>query len=138
MESNIQGNKDLYSYGGTVSTLAVVGNIQTFNVQIEADANFYAVKFNYFASIGAALQTDSTRVLPLVRLQINDQSAGRNLFNTSIALPVFAGFGSLPGIIPINRWFRSNSTVTLTFTSYTAAAAYDIDFAFIGVKQYGG
>lgn len=132
---NVIGNTDYYAYGGTVSSIAA-GALSTVNVQVEADANFLANKFNVFASIAGAAQTDDSRVLPLVTLQIQDTGSGRNLFNTPLALPNISGYGSLPFIIPINRVFKSNTSIQFTFTNFSAATTYRLDFALIGIKQW--
>lgn len=133
--SNVQKNQDLFVYGNVVSSIAA-GASATSQISIDADSNFFAVKFNCFATISGAAVTSDTRPLPLVTLQITDSGSGRNLLNTPLPLPVICGYAELPGILPINRLFRGNSTITLQFTNYSAVTTYRIDYGFIGIKQF--
>jgi hypothetical protein len=54
-----------------------------------------------------------------------------------IPIPSFFGTGQLPFILPNPRLFMRNSTIQVAFTSFDAAAVYNIRLAFIGYKVYG-
>ena len=129
---NISG-RDFIVYSTTILTLAAAG-LATSNIQIEADASFYCTKLTYFASIAGAAITDSSRVIPLITLQMNDQGSGRNLFNQALALNCVAGDGSNPFILPLERPFKANSTIVLNFANFSAATTYRLDFALVGFK----
>lgn len=133
--SNV-GAEDFYVYGNTISSIAAAAQA-TSQISIDSDSNFFAVKLNFFASIAGAVQTADTRVIPLITIQITDGGSGRNLLNTPLPLSIFMGYGELPGILPINRVFRGNSTVTFTFSNFSAATTYRLDFGLVGVKRFG-
>ena len=136
-QSNVRRTQDFYVYADTISSIAS-GASDTRTVKIEADANFSALKINYFASIAGAAQTADTRVIPLITVQITDQGSGRNLFNQAVPLPVIAGTGELPFLIPLQggRAFRANSSILFTFTNYSAATTYRLDYGLVGVKEW--
>ena len=127
--------KDFYVYSANVASIASGANA-TSNINIEADSDFELQKLTVFADIAAAAQTASTRVLPLVTLQITDTGSGRQLFSDSIPIPLIFGDGNLPFILPNPRRFASNSVIQLSFTNYDAASTYQLYLGFVGVKTY--
>lgn len=128
-------NYDDFVYGETNITLAPAAS-STIIIQIEADAAFLATKFVYFASIAGGAITESTRVIPLVTLQINDTGSSRNLFNKPIPLDCVGGNGQRPFMFPIKRLFNGNSTINLTFANFSAVTTYRLDVAFVGEKRW--
>lgn len=134
--SNIQGTKDFFAYSFTSGALASSASASS-TVNIEADSNFILQKLTVFATISNAAVTESTEVLPLVRLQITDNGSGRNLFNQPIAIPTLFGSGQRPFILPIPRLFRSNSSINFTYSNYSAGTSYVLDFTLSGVKIWG-
>lgn len=135
----INGQKytlDYYAYSATFTALANGAN-QTKLINIESDSDFVVEKIAYMADIGGAVQTDSSRVIPLVNLAINDSGSGRNLQNEPVALSAIAGIGELPFMLPKPRIFRANSTINLTLSNYSAATTYDnIQIVLIGYKRF--
>lgn len=128
-------NKDFFAYAFTSGTLAS-GASASNTVNIEADSNFILQKLTVFATIAGAAVTESTEVLPLIRLQITDNGSGRNLFNQPIAVPTLFGSGQRPFILPIPRLFRSNSSINFTYTNYSVGTSYVLDFTMSGVKTW--
>lgn len=136
--NRIGGNKpkfeDQYTYVTRVLTLAAAAS-DTFNLQIEADAYFVITKMSYMADIAGAVQTESSRVIPLVRVLITDTGSGRNLMNNSVDLSSIAGHEGLPFITPTARWILPNSAVNIQFTNYSAATTYaNVSLYFHGKK----
>jgi hypothetical protein len=128
--------KDHFIYRAAVDTLAA-GSIKTSIIQIEADSSFVAVKCSYFADIAGAPQTEDTRVIPLVRVQIQDSGSGRNLQNFSIPIDTIAGRGELPFVLPIPREFKASSNIKFTFENYSAATTYaNVEFILAGYKTF--
>lgn len=127
---------DFFVYAVEVASLAAAANsTQQFNV--EADSDFTLVKMACFADIAGAVQTDSSRVLPLVTLSIFDSGSGRNLQNVAFPLSNIAGSNGLPFVLPIPRLFKARSTVSLTFTNYSAATTYaNLYLTLIGFKTF--
>ncbi len=128
--------KDFYIYESTVASLANGAN-DTNNVNIEADSDFILQKLVMFADIAGAVQTDSSRVLPLIKIQITDTGSGRQLFSDDIPMAMILGSGSLPFILPNPRRFASNSVISIAYNNYSAATTYvNIYIGFVGLKDY--
>lgn len=119
---------DFASLAGTTSAVG--------NFQVQADSSFKWVKAAYFADIAAAIQTDSSRVVPLATVQITDSGTGRSLFSSAIPIASFFGTGQLPFILPVQRIFAPNSNVAITVANLTAATTYNIRLSFIGTKLF--
>ena len=128
-------NVQFTSYDAAATYGNVAGANDTFNLQIEADAYFVITKLSYMADIAGAAQTESSRVIPLVRVLITDTGSGRNLMNSSVDISSLAGHEGLPFITPTARWILPNSAVNVQFTSYDAAATYgNVSLYFHGKK----
>ena len=136
-DSNVKKNQDFYCYAFSIEPINF-GTSVTRTLQIEADSDFHSLKMTYLANIAAAALTDSTRVIPLIRIQVQDTGSGRNLFNQAVPIPTIMGTGELPFIIPLKqgRQFKSNSGITFTLTNYSAAVNYNIDVVLSGVKTW--
>lgn len=129
-------NQDFFVYSpGAVFAIAG-GATSTQQIQIESDAEFLCTKLAYFVDIALAIQTDSTRVIPLITLQITDGGSSRNLFSSPQPLSSVAGEGDKPFMLPVPRVFRSNSTITLAFSNFSAATTYNVRFSMIGIKRW--
>lgn len=115
--------EDQYTYVVPITTL-VAGTSDTFNLQIEADAYFVITKMSYMADIAGAVQTEETRVIPLVRILITDTGSGRNLMSQAVDISSIAGHEGLPFITPTARWIKPNSAVSVQFNNYSAATTY--------------
>lgn len=132
------GNKrrDFYVYEAEALVLAA-GASANDTIQIEADSDFILQKLTYQADLAGVAQTDATRVLPNVLVLLTDTGSGRQLMQTPIPIPSFFGIGAIPFILPNPRLFMRNSTITVAFTSFEAAATPSVRLAFIGYKIYG-
>ena len=130
--------RDFYIYEArtVLGTALVAGASSNDVINIEADSDFILQKLAYYADIAAATFTDSTRIIPSVTLQIIDTGSGRQLMQNPIPIPSFFGTGQLPFILSNPRLFMRNSTIQVAFTNFDAAAAFNIQLAFIGYKDY--
>lgn len=124
----------VYDFDGPITVAQ--GDQATVTFQIEADSDFELIKIGQFADIAKAAQTSSTRVLPLVTMQIKDASSGRSLFFNPIPIPALFGNGDLPHILPVPRMFKSQTTVQIFLENYSAATDYNMFFAFEGIKYF--
>lgn len=130
--------KDFYVYGfNTVGGIAPAG---TFigNILIDADSDFQLVKLTQFSDIAAAGQTEATRIVPLVTMDIVDAGSGRKLFSTPQAMGAIFGNGDLPFILPVPRIFTARSSIAITLANFDAANSYNVRLAFIGAKLFAG
>ena len=117
--------------------LTVTANSSTAGaIQIQADSSFELQKLSFFADIALADQTQSSRVLPLVTLQITDTGTGRFIFNSPVPIPAIMGDGQIPFILPTVKTFSPNSSVQITLANYSAATDYNVNLALIGSKVF--
>jgi hypothetical protein len=133
--------EDWFVYLASVTNLTAAGTAGAslpVNINVQADSDFKLIKLTHFSNNHASItnQQESTRVLPLVTIQITDTGSGRNLFSNPIPLPALAGDGRVPFILPITRIFKASATITVTFTNYDTAIAYDINLSLIGTKLF--
>ena len=133
--------KDAYSYSSEVINLGASDNAND-SINIQADSDFIIHKLTFFAidngQATAAQQTDSTRIIPPVLVQITDQGSGRQIFQDAMPIPNIFGTGSLPFILPSPRRVASNSVLAINYTNLSTTVAYDIYLSFIGIKVYVG
>ena len=127
---------DFYVYTAYQASLAN-GVAQNLTVNIEADSNFELQKVTYYCDLNTGMEA-ATRVIPQLSLQITDQGSSRNLFASAIPLSMIAGEGDLPFIMPVTKWFKKNSLVTLSIANFSSATTYyNIYIALIGKKVWG-
>lgn len=91
------------------------------NIQIDNGYDFYWVAMTHQADLAGAAQTESSRVIPLVTLLMNDSSANRNLANNPSPLETLSGTGEFPYRLIRPRLFPSNTVITFTWVSYVAS-----------------
>lgn len=134
----VEFERDFFVYVSTVASLAAAAS-DSDTVNIEASSDFILRKMTMFADIAGAVQTDSSRVLPLISVQITDTGAGKQLFTDAIPIPSLFGSGTIPFILPSPRIFARNSTISVAYENYSAATTYaNIYLNFIGEKVYKG
>jgi len=111
---------DYYWYITNPGALApgATGNSQ---IQIDAGTDFYWIATTIQSDIGEGVLTESTDIIPLVTVLINDTGTSRNLMNSGVPLGSLCGDGKRPYRLVRPRLFRANSIVGFTFTSYVAA-----------------
>lgn len=128
--------EDLYTYPAFVTNL-VAGSTDVFSLQIEADAYFVISQISYMSDIAGSPQTDSSRVIPLVKCLITDTGSGRNLMANSVDISAIAGHQGLPFFTPVVRWVQPNSTLNIQFTNYSGGTDYsNVSLYFHGKKLW--
>lgn len=117
----------------TVTGLAAAGTA-TLSQQIMQGADFELMKLSFSADIAAAAQTDSTRVIPLITVLVQDWGSQRALTGNNIPVPVPAlfGTGENPFILPESRIFTANSQILLQLANYSAATTYNLQLTLHG------
>lgn len=130
---------DFFVYEVDFSAVAA-GGAPTSSFTVQQEADFILTKINMFADIAGAAQTESSRVIPLATIMINDTGSGRNLMNSAVPLESLFGAGGLPFILPRQRIFVASSVVNITLNNFSAATTYNIRLSFIGEKafKFGG
>lgn len=105
-------------------------------IQIRTDSDFELQKLSMFADIDAAGQTEATRIIPLVTIQITDTGTGRTLFNQPVAIGAIFGDGRIPFILPTTKIFTKNASVVVDVVNFDAANTYNLRLALIGSKIF--
>ena len=134
-----ENGSDYFWYTHTaISTLSSVATTATALINLDADSDFYCVALSYQVSIADAALTESTNVIPLVRVLITDTGSGKALMNTPISLAALSGDGKRPYRFVRPRVFLSNATIQLGFTSYVVVGTTysDLQLVFHGYKVY--
>lgn len=131
------GNKrrDFFAYTIAFSSL-LAGTATQGAIQIQADSDFELNKFTMFADIAAAAETEATRVLPLVTLQLTDTGTGRALFNAPLPIPAVMGDGRIPFILPVPKIFSANASVAIEVANFALATDYNLRLCLIGAKIF--
>lgn len=121
-----------------ISTLVSTAPTATALINLDADSDFYAVALTYQASIADAILTESSNVIPLIRVLITDTGSGKALSNAPLPVSAMMGDGKRPYRFVRPRVFLANATIQLAFTSYVAAGTTYSDFQVIfhGYKVY--
>lgn len=129
------GVRDIFTYTINFASLANAANA-TGQFTIEADSNFLWQEASYQADVALAAVTDSSRIIPLVNVTIQDSGSGRQLMNTATPIPNIFGTGELPFLLPTPRFFRAQTTVSINVSNYSTATTYNLRLSFIGTKFF--
>lgn len=132
---NVQFIEDYFVYQLDFTGLAG-GTTGNGSIQVQADSDFKWIKATHESNIANAVQTDSTRVIPLVTINLTDTGSGRQLMSAPVPIENIYGTGLLPFLLPVPRIFRARSTISVTVSNFTAATTYNIRLSFIGTKLF--
>jgi hypothetical protein len=127
--------RDFFVYDIDFAALAP-GASANGQIQIQADADFELQKLTQFSDLAGALETEATRVLPLVTIQITDTGTGRQMFNAPVPIPALFGDGRIPFILPTTKLFSRNASVAFVLANYADADTYNIRLQLIGAKIF--
>lgn len=114
------GPRDYFVYTVNLGSLAVAA-VANVNAAISADSDFWLTGLTVFSDLAGALQTEATRVIPLITLQITDTGSGRQLFSAATPIANITGYGALPYRLIHPRFFARSTTIQLTGTNYAVA-----------------
>ena len=125
-----------YIYTASVASLAAAATA-TDVTNIESDSPFVWIKTAYFADIAGAAQTNDSRVIPLVNVQIVDSGSARQFFDEVQPINSFAGQAGLAAFETVPYLFKPNSSINTTFTNFSAATTYaNLRLSYIGYRVY--
>jgi hypothetical protein len=132
-----KGPRDYFVYAVTSASLAS-GATANLNLQISADSDFWWTGLTCFTASANASQTYSTRLLPLMTLQITDTGSGRQLFNVAVPVPTVCGDGAHINRLIHPRFFARSTTIQVQLVNFDAAVTYvNTYLSFIGFKIFG-
>lgn len=140
MNANGNANKvrvqTLFTYPVPAVVLAAAGSGSS-TVRIESMTDFLWFKSSYQAEIDpAAALTDSTRIIPLVDVQIQASGSDRNLAQAPTPIPNWFGTGEIPFVLPAPMVLLAGSEVTFNFTSRDPRILR-ISLSLLGLKDFG-
>lgn len=101
--------------------------------RLDTDADFELKRLTMFASIGGAVQTESSRVIPSFNFNILDDATGRTLFNS------FADFGALFGdgrsqfILPTSHFFKRGGTARILYNDADFGPDFGVGQVWVGL-----
>ena len=135
---DVQQDDDFFEYSIEFDALAA-GDVQQGNIQIQQDSDFYWVKSQYQANIDGNSDgyTYLAAPIPLVTVQIVDQTSQWQLFFSPVPVSSCFGRGILPFILPRPRKFVRLSAIGITVSNFSAATTYDLRLVFSGIKSFG-
>lgn len=100
----------------------------------DATGPFIIQAGSYFADIALAIQTDSSRVIPLVNVLLTDTGTGEAFSDVAVPIPCLFGTGEQPFVWPQQKVIAANSQITATPLNRTAGTTYNIILCFHGVR----
>jgi len=134
--------EDFFAYDWTLATLAATTKTPVTQL-IEADSDFEWIATTASGTTdnaGAGNAPISVQNLP-IKMQVRDQTAGRELFSQETLVGNIAGgisstVGLTPFILPQPRIFMAKSSVTVTFNNLSNVQYDLIHFTMIGRKIF--
>lgn len=112
---------DLQYLAANVTGLVSTAPNGSSTIQVDAGYDFYWYAMTHLADSSGAVLTESTRIIPLVTVLINDSSASRNLQNIATPLDTLSGTGQLPYRMIRPRLFPANTVISFTWVAYVAS-----------------
>lgn len=131
--------RSFFVYPVPVTAVAAAGGVGTATVRIESATDFHWIKAAWWADNTTApvLQTEATRQLPAIDVQIQLSGSDRNLFNAPVPITSVFGTGELPFVLPFPMILIANSDVRFNFVNREPANAFAVRCALIGWKDFG-
>jgi hypothetical protein len=136
-----KGNVDYFVYPFNQASLTFAaganGPTATLTQQLSADSDFYWTATSYQVDLATAAQTNASRVVPAVTIQIIDQGANRSLHNAPVPLATVAGFGNEPHRLVHPRLFTRATSITVVLFNYSTVENYTNVYVVLeGFKVY--
>ena len=127
---------DYYWYVTNFAAALAAAATTNTQIQIDAGTDFYWIASSYQTDTAGATLTESTNLIALVTVLINDTGTSRNLMNSPVPVSTIAGDGKRPYRLVRPRLFRANSVINFTWVNYSNATTYtDIYFVMHGYRR---
>lgn len=135
--SIVQGDGFYYIYNIAFAVSIANGVVSTVTQQFDQVTVFKWVRTTFYCDIAGAVQTDATRVLPLVTLKITDAGSGMSFMNNAVPLFDLAGAAELPYVLPTPQFILANAVLQFTAANISAATTYaNLQVQLHGYKLY--
>lgn len=125
-------------FGYSVPPLTLAAGVDgAVTLRIESATDFIWFKSTYQCEVDPpAVLTDSTRIIPLIDVQMNVSGADRNLFQEPTPIENVFGTGLTPFVLPAPMVLLANSEVRFEFTNRDTRALR-IMLQLVGLKDFG-
>lgn len=138
-QSHIRDLKAFYSYSMVFDSVAPAGQA-TDSFNIEANSDFIWTKATYFAvdEAGPALtQTNASRVIPSMTIELIDTGSSYQLFSEPQPIPNVFGTGRVPFLVNPAYRFSKNATMRGVVVNFDTVVTYSLRLSFVGYRNYG-
>lgn len=130
-----------YSYSALYRAAAggnsiAAGATSIVQIGIQADADFLILNQTYDANTANAARTASTIVVPNANVLLTDTGSGYQMMDQAVPIPSIFGNGQFPYVLPNPKLMAAKATLQVQVTNYDAAAGYNIQLTFNGVKLF--
>lgn len=125
-------------FGYTVPATTLAAGVDgAVTLRIESATDFIWFKSTYQCEVDpAAVLTESTRIIPLIDVQMNVSGADRNLFQEPTPIENIFGTGLTPFVLPAPMVLLANSEVRFEFTNRDTRDLR-IQLQLLGLKDFG-
>ncbi len=134
--AHVRDLRAFYSYSLTFDAVAPAATA-TDSFNIEANSDFIWTKATYFADVANAAQTNASRILPLMTLELIDTGSAYQVFSEPQPISNVFGTGRVPFLINPAYRFARNATMRGVVVNFDAALTYNLRLSFIGYRNYG-
>ncbi len=138
-QSHIRDLKAFYSYSLIFDSVAP-GAQATDSFNIEANSDFIWTKATYFAvdEAGPAIsQTNASRVIPSLTIELIDTGSAYQLFAEPQPIPNVFGTGRVPFLVAPAYRFAKNAVLRGVVVNFDTVETYSLRLSFIGYRNYG-
>lgn len=138
-ESHMRDLKAFYSYSLIFTDVAPVSQA-TDSFNIEANSDFIWTKATYFAvdEAGPAVsQTNASRVVPSMTIELIDTGSAYQLFSEPQPIANVFGTGRVPFLVNPAYRFAKNATMRAVVVNFDTLVTYTLRLSFIGYRNYG-
>lgn len=108
---------------------------QSFITQMAGDSDFL---MTYISGFGRPAGNTTLTVNPALLVQILDQSSGRTFFSGPAPMPMIAGQGGFPFLLPGPRVIKARSSLKTTAISAQVQAFSGFYMTFFGARMWYG
>jgi len=118
--------RDFFTYEADITATIAASGATTYTLQIQTDSDFLWTKASF-------IQTGTG--VPAILIQ--DNGSGRNLSTFAVPVSNIFGTGQLPFILPRQRIFQANASVTLNISEIGGTNTItSLHLSFIGEKGF--
>jgi hypothetical protein len=125
-------------FGYTVPPITLAAGVDgSVSLRIDSATDFVWFKSTYQCEVSpAAALIDSTRIIPLIDVQMDVSGTDRNIFQAPTPIDTVFGTAETPFVLPAPMILFANTEVRFDFTNRDTRALL-IKLQLIGLKDFG-